>query len=199
MGGYGSGGLNRTHGQVENHKRIDSFHLQGLLRGDKYLYCKEQVELPIHSGKFIYSPRSKDAAIKTNIGHWIYIELSFWQNISQVNSSMFFLCPSCGKRVRYLYMHSDGWECRKCAKLNYASQQKSGIEEMIHRMEYIVERELQYYNWRRENPHTMVCDMTYVPKPPYMRWKKYNCLMDELRTLQRTVLLQEYAKICNRG
>ena len=41
MGGYGSGGHNKTHRRLENFHRIDSFSFYDYLMGDKYLFCKE--------------------------------------------------------------------------------------------------------------------------------------------------------------
>lgn len=41
-------------------------------------------------------------------------------------AQMFFLCPTCGKRVRFLYICRDHlFKCRVCARLNYQSQQQS--------------------------------------------------------------------------
>lgn len=41
--GYGSGGHNKTHKQLENFRRIDSFAFYDYLMADKYLYCKTTV------------------------------------------------------------------------------------------------------------------------------------------------------------
>ena len=39
-------------------------------------------------------------------------------------AQMFFLCPTCGKRVRFLYICRDHlFKCRVCARLNYQCQQ----------------------------------------------------------------------------
>ena len=42
-------------------------------------------------------------------------------------SQLFFICPKCGARVRFLYWqdHPFPFVCRKCAGLNYQSQQKT--------------------------------------------------------------------------
>lgn len=38
----------------------------------------------------------------------------------------FFLCPECGERVRFLYLTGRrGFLCRRCARLNYRSQQRT--------------------------------------------------------------------------
>ena len=42
-------------------------------------------------------------------------------------AQMFFLCPTCGKRVRYLYFGGKDrlFKCRACCRLNYKSQQET--------------------------------------------------------------------------
>lgn len=189
MGGYGSGGHNRTHGQIEKHKRIDSFHFKNLFKGDKYIHYKERVAFPVYGERFVYFPQSRDAAMQTVTGEWQSIELSFVRNVSN-SETMFFMCPVCKGRVRYLYKRYNQWLCRKCAGLNYASQQQSGIEAMIYRMEHIVENELQYYHWGSEHPHTAIYELQHVEKPRYMRRVKYNRLMREWKELQRTVVIK---------
>ena len=52
MGGYGSGGHNKTHRQLENFRRIDSFSFCDYLKGDKYLFCKETVKYPLFRGGY---------------------------------------------------------------------------------------------------------------------------------------------------
>ena len=96
MGGYGSGGHNKTHRQLENFRRIDSFSFYDYLKGDKYIFCKETVKYPGIDGK---------------------------------STRLYFHCLHCGKRVRYLYRRQERYLCRNCAKLNYASQQKNGMDE----------------------------------------------------------------------
>lgn len=54
MGGYGSSGHNKTHRQLENFHRIDSFAFYNYLKGDKYLFCKETVKYPLIKGDIVY-------------------------------------------------------------------------------------------------------------------------------------------------
>lgn len=54
MGGYGSGGHNKTHRQLENLRRIDSFSFYDYLKADKYLFCKETVKYPLIRGDIVY-------------------------------------------------------------------------------------------------------------------------------------------------
>ena len=75
--------------------------------------------------------------------------------------------------------------CRKCAKLNYASQQKSGMDEMRLKMERIVKNELGYTHWWKDYPGICIQDLWYIPKPPFMRLEKYGRLLQEFRQLQK--------------
>ena len=65
MGGYNSGGHNRTHKTVENYRRIDSFAFYHHLMGDKYLSCKDNVKYRGTSGNIIYHVQDKTAEIET--------------------------------------------------------------------------------------------------------------------------------------
>ena len=192
MGGYGSGGLNKTHDRVENYRfrKIDSFAFYEFLRGDKYLHYKTEVKYPIVGNGIIYHVKSKTAGFDCD-GHESPLGLSRVPNIDGITMRMYFLCPECGKRVRYLYRKDVGYLCRKCAGLNYESQQKSGSEELIRKMRYIVEKKLEYTYWEKEYPDLFIMDLMCMPKPRYMRWAKYNRLMQELRELQLEYLKKE--------
>ena len=108
--------------------------------------------------------------------------LSSVPGIDGKSTRLYFHCPYCGKRVRYLYRRWERYMCRNCAKLNYASQQKSGMDELRLKMERIAEQ-LDYQWWR--NDFDCIADVYYIPKPHYMRWAKYEKLMQEFRALQK--------------
>lgn len=190
MGGYGSGGHNKTHRQIENFHRIDSFAFYDYLMSDKYLYCKKTVQYPINKGSIIYHVQSKTTLIKefsTQIGEYRYIDLPLSRVYGMHGKSerMYFHCPYCGRRVRYLYDYFKHYACRECAKLNYASQQKRGMDGMRLKMECIVEKKLGYTWWRKDHPDMCIQDLWHIPKPRYMRWEKYERIMQELRQLQK--------------
>ena len=147
--------------------------------GDKYLSCKTTVQY--HRGDIIYHVEDKTAEIKTG-AFYIDLPLSRIHGIDGKSVRMYFHCPYCGKRVRYLYRRQEDYMCRNCAKLNYASQQKSGMDEMLLKMKRIVEKELGYYDWWKDCD--CIADLPAPPKPPYMRWEKYASLVLELKKLQ---------------
>ena len=111
-----AGGWNKTHGQVEQTPRIDSFELAlthawgGIFCGSRYLEIYQDENcceiFPPHSMKGM---RAKLSHKRNGYG----------------GKQTFFLCPKCGTRVRYLYFTEQGLRCRICAKLNYRSQQQT--------------------------------------------------------------------------
>ncbi len=143
MGGYGSGGHNKTHKQLENFRRIDSFSFYDYLKGDKYLFCKETVKYPLFRGDIVYYVGEGMAEIREG-DSYTDLMLSSVPGIDGKSTRLYFHCPYCGKRVRYLYRRQEHYMCRNCAKLNYSSQQKSGMDEMRLKMERIVEKKRIY-------------------------------------------------------
>ena len=199
MGGYGSGGLNKTHGRVEYYRKVDSFAFYNYLNFDKYLQYKKEVRYPFGTTDIVYHVATKTASIDFD-GYECPLGLSRVPNIDGISVRMYFLCPECARRVRYLYRKDGGYQCRKCAKLNYGCQQKSGREEILHKMRNIVEKKLEYSWWKIDNPNTMLPDLGYIPKPPYMRWEKYNRLIEEYNQLVEEYWgyeLKDLSRYCN--
>ena len=142
------------------------------------------VKYPIISGNIVYYVGEGMAEIREGDSYTDLI-LSSVPGIGGKSTRLYFHCPYCGKRVRYLYRRQESYMCRGCAKLNYSSQQKSGMDEMRLKMERIVEKKLGYTWWRKDYPDTPIQDLWHIPKPPYMRWEKYERIMQEFRQLQK--------------
>ena len=151
---------------------------------DKYLFCKETVKYPLVRGDIVYYVGEKTAEIREGDSYTDLI-LSRVPGIDGKSVRLYFHCPRCGKRVRYLYRQQKSYMCRDCAKLNYSSQQKSGMEEMRFKMERIVEKELGYTWWYKDHPDMCIQDLWLIPKPRYMRWEKYERLLQKFRQLQK--------------
>lgn len=184
MGGYGSGGTNKTHYQVESRRafRVDSFAFARRIEGDKYAFCKDVIKVKAGRTHIIYNTRVKIAQI-WDCGEYTLLKLSRVKNIDGQSQRVYFICPRCGRRVRYLYTGFDGkHRCRTCSRLNYKSQQINGLDEMRLKMRRIVEDKLGYYEWHE------ICDciedVPRPPKPPYMRWDKYSALVLKLSQMQ---------------
>lgn len=200
MGGYGSGGHNKKHGQVEQNMRVDSFAIYKFLQCDKYIHYKDQVDIYKGGTLVRYHPQSGEMEIRENRAFYP-LEISRVKNIDGKSQRLYFYCPCCERRVRYLYRNSqDGtYGCRICAGLNYRSQQVSGQEQLRIKMENIVEKKLDCYNWYHICEY--IAELPVPPKPPYMRYKEYEKLAAELKKLQktyRTACLKAFAGLGNK-
>lgn len=164
MGGWGSGGRNKTHGTVERYERIDSFEL---LRHINEAEEPHEIFDPVFYGTNRFRL------------HWV-------EGVDGSRSRLYFGCPVCRRRVRYLYDRRGSYVCRHCLGANYESQQvaKGNIEDIRRQMRRIVEDYLGYTWWRYDNPNHQINELESIPKPQYMRWAKYNALMIEFHELQ---------------
>ena len=195
MGGWGSGGHNKTHRQVEKQRflRVDSFAVYDNLRYDKYTCYKDKVDIRGGCTIIRYYPHSKEAEILEN-GAYYPLGLSRITNIDGRSQRLYFCCPYCERRVRYLYRNRNGfYMCRKCTGLNYRSQQVSGMAEMRLKMERIVEQKLDGYGWYQD--YDCIADVPAPPKPPYMRWEVYEALIAELKKLQSDYYTASYRQL----
>lgn len=192
MGGRGSGGQNKCHVTVEDYDRLDSFSFYRFLRSDKYLQYKDTVAYPGITKAIVYHAQTHTAEIFAGI-HYRRLELSRVPGIDGKSSQLYFICPYCSTRVRYLYNANKRYVCRHCLKANYRIQQTYGMDKLHQQMIRIVEHDLQYSYWRLEHPGVSVEDLFLIPRPPYMRHEKYNRLIAHLRELQ-----DEYIRLYNK-
>ena len=164
MGGWGSGGRNKTHGTVEWYRRIDSFELLRCIDADDKPH--DLID-PVFYGNHRFRL------------HWV-------EGIDGTLSRLYFGCPLCHRRVRYLYAYGDGYVCRKCLNVNYESQQmrQGSTEDIIRKMRKLVEGQLGYTWWKHDNPGSQIEELDIIPKPRYMRWAKYSALMMKYQELQ---------------
>ena len=89
------------------------------------------------------------------------IAVSFMVNAS--GRYPFFLCPKCGRRVRFLYL--PGFLCRECSRLNYRSQQTTkGSFEALAAIPEKMDVEMPSRDWLEEYT---------LPRPRYMRQSRY--------------------------
>lgn len=183
MGGYNSGGHNKTHGMVEENFRIDSFGLLRYARRLKRLSDYGEYSYPVMGGKIFYNLMENTARISHNSREHS-IGLTKVLNVDGRSYRLYFLCPKCQKRSRHLYKKDGLYQCRRCAKLNYGIQQRSGLNLLRRKMYWLVVKKLQYVDWEVDHPDLCIQDLWHIPKPRYMRWAKYDALMEEYRRLQ---------------
>lgn len=191
MGGYNSGGHNKTHGRVEEEFRIDSFSLLRYAEWFEMLTSDYEINYPILGGNICCNLMEDTAKISHN-GREYPLGLSKVPNVDGISYRLYFLCPKCRKRVRHLYKKDGLYQCRKCARLNYGIQQRSGLNLLQRKMYFLVVKKLQYVDWEVDHPDLCIQDLWHIPKPRYMRWAKYDAFMEEYRRLQK-----EYETICN--
>lgn len=99
-----AGGWNKSHEQVEQTPRIDSFEL-ALTHTWGWLFCGGRPLDIYQEADFCEILPPKGYKIKLSHKHNGY-----------GGKQTFFLCPGCGQRVRYLYLIGrQGFRCRKCA------------------------------------------------------------------------------------
>ena len=124
-----NGGWNKSHGTVEKTPRIDSYEAGEVGGwGHLFAYAGESPLRMLECCRDItYAPNRDIETVEIwhPKGGWGQtIELSRKRNGFGGNQA-FFLCPACGERRRYLYLSGTTFLCRKCAKLNYKSQQET--------------------------------------------------------------------------
>lgn len=184
MGNYNSGGHNRTHGRVEDNFRLGSFSLLHYADWFEHISDYGEYHYPVMGGKIYYN-LTEDTARMSHNGREYPLGLSKVPNVDGLSYRLYFLCPKCGNRVRHLYKKDWLYQCRKCAKLNYGIQQRSGLNLLQRKMYWLVVKKLQYVDWEVDHPDLCIQDLWHIPKPRYMRWVKYDALMEEYRRLQK--------------
>ncbi len=164
-----SGGQYRTHGCTMSYRSIDSFMLA------KALGEAQRVNTVVswQDGASVYARIDREQVVLAySIGgepQRAEIMLD-WTPRGYGGENAFFLCPRCGDRYRKLYLHGKGFACRRCARLNYPSQQYGDLD--VARLK--VRRVLKALGATPEqlNDGRDVCD--WLPeKPPRMRYKTY--------------------------
>lgn len=118
-----AGGWNKTHKQAERTPRLDSFEI-----GDNYHGI-------IYIGNTLTEHTLLDYSIyyhgdSEGVDFWYNgsplkesVEITHLQNGFGSSGQTFWICPFCGKRVRFIYLKDLHFRCRSCAKLNYKRQQ----------------------------------------------------------------------------
>ena len=100
---------------------------------------------------------------------------------------IYFICPQCGRRSRYLYLIPPRFKCRICAKLIYITQQSTDNEMLAARkiMRHVREK-------LRDTTVLPLQSLTYhVPsRPKGMHHATYDRLLAELTDLQSEYIKQ---------
>ena len=182
-----SGGDNRTHGQVERAQRIDSFEA-GKMGSWGVLYAfRGNAMTPLGCEHYTdYGPGDLESEA---------VDLSYprsrWTQTLPLTripngfggSRAFWLCPCCGRRVRYLYFKDLRFICRECARLNYRSQQRT--RDSTNHARDGLKLAQDKLHW---DPPFSVAPVDFpflVPeKPKGMHWSTYKKYLDRFRQYQ---------------
>lgn len=186
-----NGVWNKSHGQVEQTPRIDSFELattegwSGILCGGKWL-------------ETLYTAWDDSCEMFPS---WspggVEIDLSRKPN-GYGGQQLFFLCPACGRRVRYLYQVGAAFLCRKCSQLNYKSQQetRSGSMYYYEKGMKLVEDHLE--TWPRASPDGFSFCGWIPDRPRYMHdttYRRYLRRFAKYQDLHQRRQLEDMARI----
>ena len=187
-----AGGWNRSHGQVERTPRLDSFELPlNQPWATMYCGCPDRGDKPIE----VDAEGSTAHLYLTGWRKCVTVKLSHKHN-GYGGEQVFFLCPQCGERVRYLYLKEERFLCRKCARLNYRSQQKTedSMTDFYKGMEY-AEKFLTLPPW----PVDGFSFVDFIPdRPRYMRrttYHRYLARFFRYRNRHTQRLIQDLARI----
>ena len=174
-----NGGWNKSHETVEKTPRIDSYEAGEVeYRGHLFGYADKGFPLVLDCYRYTdygLNPETDREVVE------VWHPTDWWSQILELSrkrngfggNQAFFLCPACGDRRRYLYLTGSTFLCRKCAKLNYQSQQetRSGSMYYYHKGIALVDRRL--YTWSSFRPDGFsFCD--WIPaRPRYMHGSTY--------------------------
>ena len=171
-----NGGWNKTHGTAENTPRIDSFDPAISEGGSALFVCADGINRLIdfdHYTDYGATPEADREIVELRGRVWSQtLELSRKEN-GFGGSQAFFICPACGERRRYLYLSKNAFMCRKCAKLNYRSQQETRSDSMYfyHKGLDLVEKHLD--TWPRVRPDGFGFCAWIPERPRYMHNRTY--------------------------
>lgn len=171
-----NGGWNKSHGTIEKTPRIDSFEVKEV-RGWETLFASGNGRMTaLDSHHYIeYAPQAERELVE------IWHPKEGWSETLTLSrkangfggSQPFFLCPACGERRRYLYLSGATFLCRRCAELNYKSQQEARSGSMYYygKGMALVEKHLDAWPLVRLDGFSF-CD--WVPdRPRYMHESTY--------------------------
>ena len=172
-----NGGWNKRCGTVEKVVRIDSYEAGaeegwGVLFG----FCDGKMAAFDCDHYTVYGPYPDADSEVVEVWHKDgcsqTLELSRKVN-GFGGTQPFFLCPACGGRVRYLYQVGTAFLCRKCAGLNYRSNQATRSDSMFyyHKGLALVEKHLD--TWPRVKPDGFSFCRWLPERPRYMHQSVY--------------------------
>lgn len=191
MGGYGSGGHNMRKSSTGYCPRIDSFWFNNIIptMNEKNIEQKAKNITWDNGAKINLIVYQSKIAVDYRFQLNDYDE---WKNVREDirlselpnnygGNRLYFTCPTCWGRYRFLYVRSGYFRCRRCNKLNYPSSRKGKNDVMTIKMNNLLRDKFKV-----DTKELSYCDMSdYVPdKPKGMHWKTYYKWLDKLEEAQ---------------
>lgn len=187
------GGQNKTHACISNYAYMDSFDISNNLHG--FMYVRNYL--------FKYVPIEIEDENTTMMRFWTEkpqysCKIRLYKHVC-ISDQLYFICPDCGKRQRFLYLRWNKFACRKCQMLNYEVQQRT--RECIYYYDLAVAFARERLNYTITE---MPINLPYVriPRPKYMQRKVYVRLIKKYNRyveLYKQTALQELSKILHRS
>lgn len=169
-----NGGWNKSHGTVEITPRVDSFEAASAEQ-TLFAQCGRKT-LAIGFDRYTEhgpGPDVRREYVEMWGGRWSQtVELSRIAS-GFGGSRAFWLCPACGGRVRYLYFTGAIFLCRKCAGVNYKSQQETKSDCMYYYDKGMALVEKHLDRWPRIRPDGFSFCRWVPDRPRYMHQTTY--------------------------
>lgn len=132
----------------------------------------KQFELKQHNEEIRYAAFKRD---NDNL------EIALLTCSKSVSTKLYITCPFCQNQKQHLYIFTNGFACRNCLNLNYASQSERKQDRLARRI-----RKLRGSIWGGlANVHDLTESARYYPKPKNKHWVKFECDKAVLNKLER--------------
>ena len=179
------GGWNKRRGTVEKTPRIDSYEAGTVEGWGKLFGFGGGKMLTFDCDRYTeYWPEREIVEVWHKDGWCQTLEL-FRKVNGFGGSQAFFLCPACGERRRYLYQVGAAFLCRKCAGLNYKSQQETRSGSMYYYDKGVALVEKHLDTWPRERPDSFNFCRWVPERPRYMHQDTYKRHLARFMQYQR--------------
>jgi len=98
------------------------------------------------------------------------------------SNKLYITCPYCQEQRQSLYAVKYAYACRQCIKLHYVSQSERPQDRLLRRI-----RKLRKELWGYDCPdvNNIFEQVTYWPKPKWVRWKKFKQNRDQIVELEK--------------
>ena len=132
----------------------------------------KQFELKQHNEQIRYAAFKRDND---------KLEIALLTCSKSVSTKLYITCPFCQNQKQHLYIFTNGFACRNCLNLNYASQSESNQERLARKIRK-VRRKLWYDQVDTSN---LTESALYFPKPKYKKNAKFEQQKTKLLELER--------------